>query len=223
MDSATSERPDTGVGRATRRDAQRNHDRIVRAARELFAMRGLTVGLNDVAHHAGLGVATVYRHFPDKSDLVKAALETPAREMVDVAEEADALQRGWDGLGLLLRRGADLLAANLGLRDAALGPEHYSPDGGVARRAFETRLARLIDRARVDGDVREGITVQDVVMILWMVTEVARHSADVGPTVHRRYLQLLCDGLRAGPTQGELPAPPTDLQFAEVSRSWAGA
>ncbi|GHS88739.1 TetR family transcriptional regulator [Actinomycetota bacterium] len=223
MDSATSERPDTGVGRATRRDAQRNHDRIVRAARELFALRGLSAGLNDVAHHAGLGVATVYRHFPEKSDLVEAALEAPAREMVEVAEEADALEHGWDGLTLLLRRGADLLASNLGLRDAALGPEHYSPDGGVARRAFETRLARLIDRARADGDVRGGITVADVVMILWMVTEVAKHGGDAGPTVHRRYLELLCDGLRAHPAQGELPAPPTDLQAAEISRSWARA
>jgi hypothetical protein len=143
--------------------------------------------------------------------------------MVEVAEKAEALERGWDGLTLLLRSGADLLASNLGLRDAALGPEEYSPDGGVARRAFESRLARLIDRARADGDVRAGITVEDVVMILWMVTEVAKHGGKVGPTVHRRYLQLLCDGIRAHPAQVDLPAPATDLQAAEISRNWARA
>ncbi|MBX9247146.1 helix-turn-helix transcriptional regulator, partial [Actinotalea ferrariae] len=122
--------PAADGGPRLRRDAAANRERIVRAARELFASRGLGVGLNEVAHHAGVGVGTVYRRFGDKQTLVDAALEEPLERMRTVAAEAERAERAWDGLMLLLGEGAALLAANLGLRDVALTPGGASGAGG---------------------------------------------------------------------------------------------
>ncbi|WP_182111874.1 MULTISPECIES: TetR/AcrR family transcriptional regulator [unclassified Actinotalea] len=208
--------------RPLRSDAARNRDRIIGAARELFASRGLGVGLNEVAHHAGLGVGTVYRRFPDKQALVDAALAEPLQRMRDVADQALRAPRAWDGLMLLLSEGAALLAANLGLRDVALtrgdGPSTLTAE----REGFAAVASTLLDQARAEGDLRPGVTGDDVYVLLWMLTELAEHSADVRPDAYVRYLQLLTDGLRSGPGRAPLPAPLTTDEAVEISRRWAG-
>jgi AcrR family transcriptional regulator len=72
--------------RPLRKDAERNRRRILDAARELFAERGLGVTLNDIAHHAGVGVGTVYRRFPDKSRLIEELFEQQIGELVALME-----------------------------------------------------------------------------------------------------------------------------------------
>lgn len=188
---------------ALRRDAERNRERILVAAGELFARRGLRVGFNDVAHHAGVGVGTVYRRFADKDALVEAALEAPARETLAVALEARAAERAWDGLELLLGQLARLLAENLGLRDLLLGetPSPLHPP----RDAIAEALDHLLARAQEEGDVREGADGADVLVMLLMVTEVVRHIPQ--PDLYRRYVTIFLDGLRSGPGRAEL-APP---------------
>ena len=81
---ATSERP-------LRRDAERNRQRILDAARELFTERGLAVTLNDIAHHAGVGVGTVYRRFPDRVQLIEALFEQRLEQIRELAEAARAI------------------------------------------------------------------------------------------------------------------------------------
>src|SRR5436190_821839 len=98
---ATSERP-------LRRDAERNRQRILDAARELFTERGLAVSLNDIAHHAGVGVGTVYRRFPDRVQLIEALFEQRLEQIRELAEAARAEPDPWQafirfheqGLGL---------------------------------------------------------------------------------------------------------------------------
>ncbi len=68
-----------------RRDAERNRQRILDAARELFAEHGLGVTLNDIAHHAGVGVGTVYRRFPDKAQLIEELFEQRLEDLVSLA------------------------------------------------------------------------------------------------------------------------------------------
>jgi AcrR family transcriptional regulator len=86
--------PDTSqVGRNARRlraDAARNRERTLEAAAEVFAERGLGATLNDVAHHAGLGVGTVYRRFPNKEALIDALFENKVTEAVALATEANS-------------------------------------------------------------------------------------------------------------------------------------
>src|SRR5436189_2462609 len=93
---------------ALRKDAERNRQRILDAARELFAEQGLGVTLNDVAHHAGVGVGTVYRRFPDKSHLIEELFEKEVGELVSFMEEAVDDPDPWRGLTGCLRRNLEL-------------------------------------------------------------------------------------------------------------------
>ncbi|MFC8190797.1 TetR/AcrR family transcriptional regulator [Cellulomonas sp. NPDC057328] len=204
--------------RGLRRDAQRNRERIVEAARALYAERGLAVGFNEIAHRAGVGVGTVYNRFADKDELVRAALQEPARELLRVAEEARAATRARDGLVLLLDRIVALLAANLGLRDIALTFDETSvPEPGPA---IADAITDLLARAAVEGDLRDGVTIHDLVVVFWMVTEVARHTPD-HPGTYRRYLQLLVDGLTD--SGAPLAVPASADAAAELSGHWAAA
>src|ERR1700730_11019246 len=101
--------------RALRKDAERNRQRILEAARELFTERGLGVTLNDIAHHAGCGVGTVYRRFPDKEQLIDALFKDRVSEMVVVAEEALANPDPWEGLRQFLEDAIELQARSQAL------------------------------------------------------------------------------------------------------------
>jgi AcrR family transcriptional regulator len=211
---------DDGAPRAPlRRDAERNRARIVDAARDLFAEHGLGVGFNEVAHRAGVGVGTVYRRFADLDELIEAALEQPLQDVLAVAEEAAAAPRAWDGLVLLVGRVTELLVDNMGVRDAALGgSDALRPDvaAGIAELTHD-----LFERARTEGDLREGASGNDVAVLLWMVTELAKHAADVRPDAYRRYVTTFLDGLRAGPDRAALPAPLEDDDVVAISHRWA--
>ena len=105
------------VERPLRRDAERNRQRILDAAQELFTERGLGVTLNDIAHHAEVGVGTVYRRFPDKQQLIDALFDERIGEIVTLAEEGLADPDPWQGLTGFLERGLDLQACNRGLKE----------------------------------------------------------------------------------------------------------
>lgn len=215
--SAASEVPE----RPLRADALRNRERIITAARELIALRGLGVGLNDIAHHAGLGVGTVYRRFPDRDELIQAALAEPLEQFAAVAGHALREERAFAGLRLFLLTAGELLAANLGLRTVALSP---SANTFVvsARERFAGMAGALRARAIAEGDLRPDITDADLAMVLWMVSELAAHSMQVAPDAYRRYLELLLDGMRAHPEARSLPAPVTAQGADDISRNWAG-
>jgi AcrR family transcriptional regulator len=219
-DVTTPTADDPGA-RSLRRDAERNRVRIIRAAQEVFAAQGIGAGLNDIAHHAGVGVGTVYRRFPDKDALVAAALHDQVALMVAVAEEAVAAERAWDGLLGLLDRGLGLLARNLGLRDVTLASGSHEPVQEAQDR-FVPYVAALIRRAGAEGDLRPDVTVEDLVVLHCMISEVARHSADLHPDAWRRYLRLMTDGLRARPDLSPLGAPLDADTADEIARRWVG-
>src|SRR5947209_3658036 len=93
--------------RPLRKDAERNRQLILDAARELFAERGLGVTLNDVAHYAGLGVGTVYRRFPDKALLIDALFEQRLEEIIHMLKESLNDPDPWHGLTAFLERVLD--------------------------------------------------------------------------------------------------------------------
>jgi AcrR family transcriptional regulator len=97
--SQSSRQPGRAVaGRPLRRDAARNRQRILRAAAEVFTEHGLQASLDDVARHAGVGVGTVYRRFPDKEALAEALFEERLAALVGLAEQALAEPDAWVGL-----------------------------------------------------------------------------------------------------------------------------
>src|SRR5438477_701814 len=121
--------------RPLRKDAERNRQRILAAARELFAERGLAATLNDVAHEAGVGVGTVYRRFPNKAELVDALFDQYMERLTEVINEALEDPDAWRGLVLFLERMLELQVA-----DRALGELFVGAAGG-----FE-RIARARER-----------------------------------------------------------------------------
>jgi len=208
-------------GRSLRRDAERNRLRIITAAQEVFAAQGLSAGLNDIAHHAGVGVGTVYRRFPDKDALIEAALHDQVDLMLGVAEEAMGAERAWDGLLFLLDRGLALLAANLGLREIALSSGgHKKKDAALQR--FIPFVEALVERAEAEGDMRAGVTVEDFIVLQCMISEVARHSVGIRPDAWRRYLQLLMDGLRAHPDAVPLSGTLDRPSAEAIALRWVG-
>src|SRR5918912_696083 len=106
------------TARPLRADAERNRARILAAAAEVFAERGLDVSLDDVAAHAGVGVGTVYRRFPDKDALIDALFEDKIAGVAEVAGRALELKDPWDAFETFVRAVAQAQAQDRGLKEA---------------------------------------------------------------------------------------------------------
>ena len=203
--------PDIGT-RPLRRDAERNRQRILEAAREVFAERGIAATLDDVAIRAGVGVGTVYRRFPDKEALLSAVFLDVLDRLAAHAEEALAGVSGWDGLTLFLRRCSEMQACDRGLRDVALASGYGTHELDAVRERLVPLIEQLVARAQAEGKLRPDVRETDIPMLLFMVTEVAHHCGAARPGLHNRYLQLIIDGLRA-PGTGDLGTP---LDYADL-------
>jgi AcrR family transcriptional regulator len=192
------------VERPLRKDAERNRRRILDAAAELFTERGLGVTLNDIAHHADVGVGTVYRRFPDKELLIDALFEERFTEIVALAEAALTDPDPWDGLAGFLERGLELQARDKGLKQLLLGTPQGCARVGDARDRITPLVTALVERAQHAGVLRADIEATDLPVIQWMIGAVVDHGRDVKPDLWRRYLEIVLRGIRAAP---ELAAP----------------
>jgi len=208
-------------GRLLRADAERNRQRILAAAAELFTERGLEPSLDDVARHAGVGVGTVYRRFPDKASLADALFNERIDALVALAEEAQAEPDAWAALVSFLERSAEILASNRGLRQILMFAAEGHDRGICARDRMRPAIESLIERAQADGQVRADLRPTDVPMIEFMVAAAAEYAWQVRPTVWRRYLALILDALRPASASGR-PLPEPELspdEMAEVMHS----
>ena len=190
-----------------RSDAERSRQRLIAAAREVFATRGLGAGLNEIAHHAGVGVGTAYRHFANKDALIDAAMRDRLDDLVDIAEEGLANPEAWDGLAYVLRQMSAVMVADIGLRDAALSAGRSPEIFEEIDARMEPLLTRLLQRAQAAGAVRPDVAVTDLPVILVLVTEFAQRSAAVSPGIHQRYLELFMSALRPSPHDADLGLP----------------
>ena len=111
----------TTADRPLRADAQRNRQRLLEAAHDLFAERGLSVTLDDIARRAGVGVGTAYRRFGSRDELITALFEERMHEILALADEAMAIENPWEGLVTFLTRMVELQASDRGLKEVMLG------------------------------------------------------------------------------------------------------
>ncbi|GAA2212474.1 TetR/AcrR family transcriptional regulator [Nonomuraea monospora] len=188
-----------------RADALRNADKIVRAAIAILRERGPEVSLEEIARHAGIGSATVYRRFGDRDGVIRAAFETYFAEEVEplVVAARDAADPG-DGLAGALTAAVGTLAAHHGLLKAARQSGASTVD--IAAR-FMGPLGAVLDRAQRAGQVRGDLVVRDLAAIVIMALATA-HSSDPAHHDPRRYLALLLSSLR--PSGDVLPEPSAD-------------
>src|SRR3954453_6124478 len=134
-----------------RRDAEANRERLLAAAGELFAERGLAVTLNDIAHHAGVGVGTAYRRFANKEEVIDALFEQRLQEVAAVAQESLQDPDPWNGLVSFLERSLDMQIGDRGLNEIINTPlarrcpsqrrprPHRPPDPEAGRTSQATR------------------------------------------------------------------------------------
>jgi AcrR family transcriptional regulator len=211
--------------RPLRSDAERNRQRILDAARELFAQRGLGVTLNDIAHHAGVGVGTVYRRFPDKDQLIDGMFEQRVEEIVGLAQAALEDPDPWAGITGFLEAALELQARDRAIKELVLGGSGGLERVSRIRERMYPIVASLVTRARDAGVLRPDVEPQDFPILQMMLAEVIDVARDVEPELWRRFLTIVLDGLRAGrsgPTA--LGAPPVPLdRLPEVMAAFGPA
>lgn len=187
-----------------RADAWRNRQRILDAARARFAEHGLDAGIDEIARDAGVGVGTVYRHFPTKEDLVRALQAARFGWLSNLAQECLGADDPWEGFRDFMYRSAELQA-----NDRALSQIMAERPEGMAEAAAGSGLIEgveaLIERAQLSGDLRSDIVSFDVPMIMCGLGR----ATGVGPNDPSiswdRYLSIILDGLRAPAAATPLP------------------
>ena len=207
--------------RSLRRDAERNRQRILDAAREVFAAQGLDAGLNEIARHAGLGVGTVYRRFPDKEVLVETVLEDEVASLTTLIEDFFHTDSAWEGLTRLLHAVADRQVAHRGFSEAILGSDHHRQFSTAFRTRVGPRMVTLIQRAEQQGSLRPGVSVGDLMMLLLMVGELGAAADAVSPGVHHRYVDLFLESLKAEDGRPALEPGITEVQAQAIMRRLA--
>jgi AcrR family transcriptional regulator len=193
--------------RPLRRDAERNRQRILDAARIVFAERGLSGSHDDIAREAGVGVGTVYRRFPDKEQLIDALFEARIGEIAAVAREAAGNPDPWDGLVEFLMRAQAMHSQDRGLKELVLGGARGAERALSARSLIAPLALELLQRAKDAGAIRDDINVSDIPLIQLAIGTIAEASRDVAPDVWRRMMLIVLDGLRAENARSELTTP----------------
>ncbi|MDF9813717.1 TetR/AcrR family transcriptional regulator [Streptomyces sp. SPB162] len=201
-----------------RADATRNRERIVAAAREAFVEHGAEVPLDEVARRAGVGNATLYRHFADKAELVREVVlsvmaRVTERTEAAVAQEPDAFEA--------LRRfvfesAEDRVGALCPMLSEAFDSDH--PAIFAASDRLNRSIEDIMDRARSSGQLRPDIAVGDLMVAITQLTRPLPGKAcmDMDRFVHR-HLQIFLDGLRA-PARSALPGTAVTLEELQQQR-----
>jgi AcrR family transcriptional regulator len=205
--------------RPLRRDAQANRDRILAVARATFAADGIEVPVEEIAGRAGVGMGTLYRHFPAKEDLIDAVLEDAFAAFITAAEQALAEGDAWVGFRGFLERVFALHVENRGLKDIIATRVHGRARAEAMRARMRPLLRELIERAQDQGALRADFKAEDMPVVFWTGGRVIEATAAVAPEFWRRYLGLLLDGLRA---EAATPLPRPPLTRAQLIRATAG-
>jgi AcrR family transcriptional regulator len=193
--------------RPLRGDAQRNRERLLAAARELFAERGLDVAMADIAHHAGVSNGTLYNRFPTREDLIEAVFTDRLATMAALAGQALADDDPWRGLVGYLTAVCELQAADRGFNEVVARGLPPSPLARRLQEEGQAAITQLLDRAKQAGELRADLALADLAFVIWGISRTVEVTAGFAPRLWRRHLALLLDGFRAAGAH-PLPEPP---------------
>jgi AcrR family transcriptional regulator len=189
-----------------RADARRNREAVLAAARERFGECGLDCQMDDIARTAGVGVGTVYRHFPTKEDLIAALVADRFERLAERAEQALRQRDPWQAFCDLIRHSAAVT-----IRDRALSEFiSWHPELGqheAVRSGLADLTAELMANAQRAGGMREDAVVEDVPTLICALGAVTAGASGKMPELNwERYVEIMLDGLRA-PGVHKLPPP----------------
>jgi AcrR family transcriptional regulator len=209
--------PGDTAERPLRKDAERNRERLLTAASEVFAQRGLDVTMHDIAAHAGVGVGTAYRRFANKQEVIEALFEQRLDKVAALADEALDDPNAWRGLCGYLERVLRLQSQDRGLTDIVNNPDLGQDRADEARDRIGPRLQALVDRARQQGHLRPDFDATDIVLIQFALGALMDRTRTVEPDLYRRYLTMFLDGIRADrKTLTDLPVDPLRVDATQA-------
>jgi AcrR family transcriptional regulator len=180
--------------RAVRRDAARNHQKILVAARAVLGESGANASMEDIAGRAGVGVGTVYRRFTSKDALIDELLRLALADVVSAAERALELPGG-QGLEELLRALGQSFADHA--RYASLLLQRQSDPAAIGR--ITAAIDELTTRAIAAGTVSPAVTAGDITALIWAMRGLTQAAGDMDPQAWQRFLNFHLAGLRATP------------------------
>jgi AcrR family transcriptional regulator len=182
--------------RTLRADARRNRERIMSSGRELFALQGPQAQMDDIAAHAGVGIGTVYRHFPTKEALLTAMVRDRFQEFAEVATLAEDIADPRVALETVMHRSAEAVEGDMGFQLALMGSNELEWEGIEEQKAALAEVVtRIIRRAIAAGAVRDDFTFEDFAMVMCGMTSTMYYKPS--DASWRRYLELVLDGVRA--------------------------
>ncbi len=203
-----------------RADARDNRDRILDAARALFAERGTDVTMRAIARRAAVGPATLYRRFPTKQTLVDEVFADELRACRGIVEDGCADADPWRGFSSVIERLTVLNSRNQGFVDAFMS-EHPELDTFAAHRATLFRmLAELARRAQQAGRLRRDFAVGDLVLMLHAGRALASLPPSGREAAARRFAVLAIDAFRESRASLVTAAPPTPRGPDVPSKAW---
>jgi AcrR family transcriptional regulator len=182
--------------RRLRADAQRNAESLLEAAKTVFGTSGVDAAAKEIADLAGVGVGTLYRHFPQRSDLVKAVFQHEVDACADAAPALAAAYQPGEALARWLHRYTGFVATKRGLAPALhSGDPAYGALPGYFMQRLGPALGSLLEAAAAAGEIRDDIVPKD---LLYAVANLCLPAADEGVAYSQRMVALLIDGLRYG-------------------------
>jgi AcrR family transcriptional regulator len=185
--------------RRLRADAQRNIDALLEAAKTVFATSGVDAPAKQIADLAGVGVGTLYRHFPQRSDLVKAVFQREVDACAEAAPALIAAHAPGEALARWLRRYTEFVATKRGLAKALhSGDPAFDALPGYFMQRLEPALGSLLEAAAASGEIRADITPR---YLLYAVANLCLPVAGEGVAYSQHMVAILIDGLRYGASE----------------------
>ena len=182
--------------RTLRADARRNRERILSSGRELFARDGPEAQMDEIAAHAGVGIGTVYRHFPTKEALLTEMVRVRFQEFAAIATLAEDTVDPRDALETVMRRSAEAVEGDMGFQLAMMGSDQLEWEGIEEQKAvLAAVVTRIIRRAVSAGVVRDDFTFEDFGMVMCGITSTMYYKP--GSADWRRHLAIILHGVRA--------------------------
>ncbi|HEV2944818.1 MAG TPA: TetR/AcrR family transcriptional regulator [Solirubrobacteraceae bacterium] len=180
--------------RTLRADARRNRERIISSGRELFARDGPEAQMDEIAARAGVGIGTVYRHFPTKEALLTAMVRDRFQEFAEIATLAEETADAREALETVMLRSAEAVEGDVGFQLAMMGSNQLEWDGIEEQKAVLAKVVTRIIRRAVDaGAVRDDFTFEDFGMVMCGTTSTMYYKPGSGDW--RRHLELTLHGV----------------------------